>query len=193
MRAFTTLTGVAAPLPTANIDTDQIIPARFLKTIKRTGLGEHLFADLRRDPDFVLNRPAFADAAILVAGDNFGCGSSREHASWALLDHGIACVIAPSFGDIFTANALKNGLLPVALPSYQCDLLAADAGLGANARLHVDLERQLVMRPNGDTFAFVVDPLRREMLLGGLDDIALTLRHADAIAAFEARRPRWAA
>jgi 3-isopropylmalate/(R)-2-methylmalate dehydratase small subunit len=193
MRAFTTLTGVAAPLPTANIDTDQIIPARFLKTIRRTGLGEHLFADLRRDPDFVLNRPAYADAAILVAGDNFGCGSSREHASWALLDHGIACVIAPSFGDIFAANALKNGLLPVALPPAACDLLMEDAGLGANARLHVDLERQLVMRPNGDTFAFDVDPLRREMLLGGLDDIGLTLRHAHAIAAFEARRPSWAA
>ncbi|WP_375427640.1 3-isopropylmalate dehydratase small subunit [uncultured Sphingomonas sp.] len=191
MRSFTTLTGVAAPLHVANIDTDQIIPARFLKTITRTGLGAHLFADLRGDPDFVLNRPAYADAAILVAGANFGCGSSREHASWALLDHGIACVIAPSFGDIFAGNALKNGLLPVVLPQAACDLLMGDAELGANARLHIDLERQLVVRPSGETFAFETDPLRRAMLLEGLDDIGVTLRHAPAIASFEAGRQAW--
>ncbi|PAX06754.1 3-isopropylmalate dehydratase small subunit [Sphingomonas lenta] len=191
MTPFTTLTGVAVPLRAANVDTDQIIPARFLKTIKRTGLGRHLFADLRRDPDFVLNRPEYAGAQILIAGENVGCGSSREHASWALIDYGIRCVIAPSFADIFQNNALKNGVLPVALPAAACEALTADAELGPNARLHVDLERQIVVRPNGEAFPFAIDPLRREMLLEGLDDIGVTLRHVPAIEAFEARRPAW--
>lgn len=188
MTPFTTLTGVAAPLPPANVDTDQIIPARFLKTIRRTGLGRHLFADLRRRPGFVLDQPAHADASILVAGANFGCGSSREHASWALLDHGIRCVIAPSFGDIFANNALKNGLLPVVLPADACALLMAEAELGANARLTVDLEREVVIRPGGETIPFAVDPLRRAMLIEGLDDIDLTLRHAGAITGYERTR-----
>ena len=193
MTPFTTLTGVAAPLPTANVDTDQIIPARFLKTIKRSGLGEGLFADLRRKPGFVLDRTAYADAVIVVAGPNFGCGSSREHASWALLDRGIACVIAPSFGDIFANNALKNGLLPVVVPPAACAQLMADAELGADGRLIVNLERQVVVRPNGEEVAFAIDPLRRRMLMEGLDDIGFTLRHAPAIDRFEKARPAWLA
>lgn len=193
MTPFTTLTGVAAPLPQPNVDTDQIIPARFLKTIRRSGLGAGLFADLRRRPGFVLDRPAYADAVILVAGPNFGCGSSREHASWALLDRGIRCVIAPSFGDIFANNALKNGLLPAAVSPEDGAALMADAELGANARLTVDLERQVVVRPNGVEVAFTVDPLRRRMMLDGLDDIGLTLRHAPAIDRYERARAPWAA
>ncbi len=194
MTPFTRLTAAAAPLDQANVDTDQIIPARFLKTIARTGLGRHLFADLRRDPDFVLDQPRYAGAKILVAGDNFGCGSSREHASWALLDHGIVCVIAPSFGDIFANNALKNGLLPIALPRAACEALMADARRGPNALIEIDLERQVVVRPDGEAIPFTLDPLRRQMLLEGLDDIGVTLRHAAAIDAYEARRPQpWAA
>ncbi|WP_375391026.1 3-isopropylmalate dehydratase small subunit [uncultured Sphingomonas sp.] len=194
MTPFTRLTAAAAPLGQANVDTDQIIPARFLKTIERTGLGRHLFADLRRDSGFVLDQPRYAGAKILVAGDNFGCGSSREHASWALLDHGIACVIAPSFGDIFANNALKNGLLPIVLPRAACEALMEDARRGPNAMIEVDLERQVVVRPDGEAIAFTLDPLRRRMLLEGLDDIGLTLTHAAAIDAYEARRPQpWAA
>ncbi len=191
MTPFTTLTGTAAPLRAANVDTDQIIPARFLKTIKRSGLGEHLFADLRLDPAFVLNRPEHAGASILVAGANFGCGSSREHASWALLDHGLRCVIAPSFADIFSSNALKNGILPVALPATACGKLMDDAEREPRKPVTVDLVEQVVTAADGEQFGFTTDPLRREMLLEGLDDISVTLRHVPAIEAFEARRPAW--
>jgi 3-isopropylmalate/(R)-2-methylmalate dehydratase small subunit len=193
MQPFTTLTAVAAPLPLANVDTDKIIPARFLKTIKRTGLGAHLFDALRFDaagaerPDFVLNQPPYRTAEILIAHDNFGCGSSREHAPWALLDFGIRCVIAPSFGDIFYNNTFKNGILPIKLPREVCDLLMADARMGGNARLTIDLRRQCVIRPNGDTIAFAIDPFRRHLLLNGLDDIGQTLQHETAITAFEAK------
>ena len=194
MQPFTTLTGIAAPMPGANIDTDKIIPARFLKTIERSGLGRSLFDGLRYDasgaerPDFVLNREPYRRAEILIAGENFGCGSSREHAAWALLDFGVRCVIAPSFADIFHGNALKNGILPIALPQGVCDQLAGDAELGANARITVDLERQVVIRPNGEEIPFAVDAMRRRFLLEGLDDIGQTLQHDAAIAAFEHRR-----
>ena len=194
MRAFTILTGIAAPLPTANIDTDKIIPARFLKTINRSGLGVHLFDTLRYDAngaeraDFVLNQPAFRSAEILVTHENFGCGSSREHAPWALLDFGIRCVIAPDFADIFHGNCFKNGILPVALPRAVCDLLMEDARLGANARITVDLQRQVVVRPNGCEIAFTVDALRRHMLLEGLDEIGQTMQRQAVIDAFESAR-----
>ena len=194
MRAFTTLTGVAAPMPAANVDTDKIIPARFLKTIERTGLGKHLFSGLRYDetgaerPGFVLNQPTYRKAEILIAHENFGCGSSREHAPWALLDFGIRCVIAPSFADIFHTNAYKNGVLPIALPRAVCDALMEDAALGGNARLTIDLARQVVVRPGGEEIAFEIDPFRKRLLLNGLDDIGQTLQHDDAIARFEARR-----
>ncbi len=194
MREFTILTGIAAPLPAANIDTDKIIPARFLKTIKRSGLGVHLFDTLRYDadgaerPEFVLNQPAFRSAEILIAHENFGCGSSREHAPWALLDFGIRCVIAPDFADIFHGNCFKNGILPIALPRAVCDLLMEDALLGANARITVDLQRQVVVRPNGEEIAFTVDTLRRQMLLEGLDEIGQTMQRGSAIDAFEAGR-----
>ncbi len=194
MQAFTVLTGVAAPMPVANVDTDKIIPARFLKTIRRSGLGVHLFANLRYDDsgaergEFVLNRPAYRSAEILIAHENFGCGSSREHAPWALLDFGIRCVIAPDFADIFHTNCFKNGVLPIALPRAVCDLLMQDAQLGANARVTVDLERQVVVRPNGEEIGFSVDKLRREMLLGGLDEIGQTMQRGSAIDAFEACR-----
>ena len=197
MQAFTTLTGIAAPLPLANVDTDKIIPARFLKTIARTGLGKNLFDTLRYDadgqerPDFVLNREPYRQAQILVAHENFGCGSSREHAPWALLDFGIRCVIAPSFADIFFSNTFKNGILPVVLPREQCDALMEDAKLGGNARVTVDLERQVVVRPNGEEFHFEVDPFRKHLLLNGLDDIGQTLQRAASIDAYEARRPAW--
>lgn len=196
MEAFTTLTAIAAPLPMANVDTDKIIPARFLKTIKRTGLGVHLFDTLRYDadgaerPEFVLNREPYRHAEILVAHENFGCGSSREHAPWALLDFGIRCVIAPDFADIFLNNSFKNGILPIRLPRAVCDALMEDAALGGNARLTVDLQREVVIRPNGEEIAFSTDPYRRELLLAGLDDIGQTLRHAPAIDAFEARARR---
>ena len=194
MEKFTTLTGVAAPLPMANVDTDKIIPARFLKTIKRSGLGVHLFDTLRYDPqgserpEFVLNQEPYRHAQILIAHENFGCGSSREHAPWALLDFGIRCVIAPDFADIFYNNCFKNGILPVRLPRAVCDTLIEDSKLGGNARLTVDLARQVVVRPNGEEIGFEVDPFRKHSLLEGLDDIGQTLRHADAIDRFETTR-----
>ncbi|WP_270934898.1 3-isopropylmalate dehydratase small subunit [Falsiroseomonas oryzae] len=194
MQAFTTLTGIAAPLPEANVDTDKIIPARFLKTIARTGLGKNLFANVRykadgsENPDFILNREPYRKSEILVALDNFGCGSSREHAPWALLDFGIRCVIAPSFGDIFHNNSFKNGILPIRLPREICEKLMEDAKLGANARLTVDLARQVVVRPNGEEIPFEVDAFRKHLLLNGLDDIGQTLQHAPAIDGFEARQ-----
>ena len=194
MQPFTVLTGVAAPLPMINIDTDMIIPKQFLKTIKRTGLGKSLFFDHRyldngeEDVRFVLNRPAYRNAQILIAGENFGCGSSREHAPWALLDFGIRCVIAPDFADIFHNNCFKNGILPVRLPREVCDKLMDDARLGANARLTVDLERQVVVRPTGEEIPFQIDPLRRHLLLNGLDDIGQTMQHAGAIDGFEAKQ-----
>ncbi len=194
MQAFRILTAIAAPLPMANVDTDKIIPARFLKTIERSGLGRNLFDALRYDAqgaeraEFVLNREPYRRANILVAGENFGCGSSREHAPWALLDFGIRCVIAPSFADIFHGNCFKNGILPVRLPRETCDLLMEDAQMGENARLTVDLERSVVVRPNGEEIAFAIDPLRRHRLLEGLDDIGETLQHAAEIEAFERTR-----
>jgi 3-isopropylmalate/(R)-2-methylmalate dehydratase small subunit len=194
MQAFTTLTGIAAPLPKANVDTDQIIPARFLKSIERTGFGKNLFANFRynpdgtENPDFVLNQEPYRRAEILVAFENFGCGSSREHAPWALLDFGIRCVIAPDFADIFHNNSFKNGVLPVKLPREVCEQLIEDARMGGNARLTVDLEREVVVRPNGEEIPFKIDPLRRHLLLNGLDDIGQTLQHAPAIDAYEAKQ-----
>jgi 3-isopropylmalate/(R)-2-methylmalate dehydratase small subunit len=194
MDPFTTLTAIAAPMPVANVDTDKIIPARFLKTIKRTGLGVHLFDTLRYDaegqerPDFVLNQEPYRRAEILIAHENFGCGSSREHAPWALLDFGIRCVIAPDFADIFHTNTFKNGILPIRLPRAVCDQLMADARLGENARLTIDLERQVVVRPNGEEVRFEIDPFRKHLLLNGLDDIGQTLQHAPAIDGYEARQ-----
>ena len=194
MQAFTTLTGIAAPLPKANVDTDQIIPARFLKSISRTGFGKNLFANFRyredgsENPDFVLNQEPYRKAEILIAFENFGCGSSREHAPWALLDFGIRCVIAPDFADIFHNNSFKNGVLPVRLPREVCEQLMEDARLGGNARLTVDLEREVVVRPGGEEIPFKIDPLRRHLLLNGLDDIGQTLQHAPAIDAYEAKQ-----
>ncbi|WP_160121126.1 3-isopropylmalate dehydratase small subunit [Rhodovarius lipocyclicus] len=194
MKTFTTLTGVAAPLPMANVDTDKIIAARFLKTIKRSGLGKNLFADMRykadgsENPDFVLNQEPYRHAEILIAYENFGCGSSREHAPWALLDFGIRCVIAPDFADIFHNNSFKNGILPIKLPREICEQLMADAKMGANARISIDLERQVVVRPNGEEIPFDVDPFRKHCLLNGLDDIGQTLQHAPAIDDYEAQR-----
>ncbi len=197
MDAFTTLTAVAAPMPLANVDTDKIIPARFLKTIKRTGLGVHLFDTLRFDgqgverPDFVLNQGPYRKAELLIAHENFGCGSSREHAPWALLDFGIRCVIAPSFADIFHTNCFKNGILPIRLPREVCDQLMEDAALGGNARLTVDLARQVVIRPSGEEIAFAIDPFRKHLMLHGLDDIDQTMLRGAAIDSFEARRADW--
>ncbi len=194
MEKFTTLTGVAAPLPLGNVDTDKIIPARFLKTIKRTGLGKHLFDTLRFDaegnerPEFVLNQPQYRHAEILIAYDNFGCGSSREHAPWALLDFGIRCVIAPDFADIFYNNSFKNGILPIRLPRAVCDQLMEDARMGGNARISIDLAEQVVVRPNGEKIPFDIDPFRKHVLLNGLDDIDQTMQHAPQIDAFEQRR-----
>ncbi|RVT91994.1 3-isopropylmalate dehydratase small subunit [Rhodovarius crocodyli] len=194
MKAFTTLTGVAAPLPMANVDTDKIIAARFLKTIKRSGLGKNLFADMRykadgsENPDFVLNQEPYRQAEILIAYENFGCGSSREHAPWALLDFGIRCVIAPDFADIFHGNSFKNGILPIKLPREICEKLMEDAKMGSNARISIDLERQVVVRPNGEEIPFEVDPFRRHCLLNGLDDIGQTLQHAPSIDDYEAKR-----
>jgi 3-isopropylmalate/(R)-2-methylmalate dehydratase small subunit len=191
MEKFTKLTGIAAPLPMINVDTDKIIPARFLKTIKRTGLGSALFEAIRfkkdgsEDPDFILNKPAYRKAQILVTGENFGCGSSREHAVWALLDFGIRCVIAPEFADIFHNNAPKNGILCIKLPQTVVDELMKDAEKGANARLTVDLDAQEITRPNGEKVPFKVDPFVRHCLLNGLDDIGLTLEKAPAIMSFE--------
>ena len=193
MDKFTTLTGIAAPLPLANVDTDKIIPARFLKTIKRTGLGVHLFDTLRyrpdgsENPDFVLNTEPYRHAEILIAHENFGCGSSREHAPWALLDFGIRCVIAPDFADIFHTNTFKNGILPIRLPRAICDQLIEDARMGGNARITIDLERQMVVRPSGEEIRFEIDPFRKHLLLNGLDDIGQTMQRAPAIDDFEAR------
>ncbi len=194
MEKFATFSGIAAPLPAINMNTDKIIPARFLKTIKRSGLGVSLFRDLRFDPDgsekpdFVLNQAPYRDAAILLVGENFGCGSSREHAPWALLDFGIRCVIGPSFADIFYNNAFKNGLLLITLPQAEVDALIEDAQRGANARLTVDLENQRITRAGGAAIDFDIDPFRRHCLLNGLDDIGLTLAKADKIDAYEARQ-----
>jgi len=194
MRPFTTITGIAAPLPLANVDTDKIIPARFLKTIKRSGLGVHLFDTLRYDstgaerPDFVLNQAPYRQAEILLAHENFGCGSSREHAPWALLDFGIRCVIAPDFADIFYNNCFKNGILPVRLPREACDALMADARMGGNARLTIDLPNQVVVRPDGSRLSFEIDSHRKQMLLEGLDEIGQTLARAASIDSFEAAR-----
>jgi 3-isopropylmalate/(R)-2-methylmalate dehydratase small subunit len=191
MEKFTKLSGIAAPMPLVNIDTDMIIPKQFLKTIKREGLGVNLFDEMRYDengnenPDFVLNQPAWRAAEILVAGDNFGCGSSREHAPWALLDFGIRCVISTSFADIFFNNCFKNGILPIVLPQEDVDKLMDDAQRGANAVITVDLESQTITGPDGGTIGFEVDPFRKHCLLNGLDDIGLTLEKAAAIDAFE--------
>ena len=193
MDKFTTLTGVAAPMPLVNIDTDMIIPKQFLKTIQRSGLGKNLFDEMRFDddgkeiPGFVLNQPAYRKAQILVAGDNFGCGSSREHAPWALADFGIKVVISTSFADIFFNNCFKNGMLPIVLPQDQVDLLMEDASKGANARIAVDLESQTVTSSDGQEFHFQIDPFKKHCLLNGLDDIGLTLEKVSAIDSFEAQ------
>ena len=193
MDKFTKLTGIAAPMPLVNIDTDMIIPKQFLKTIKRSGLGVNLFDEMRYDrdgnenPEFVLNKPAYRDAKIIVAGDNFGCGSSREHAPWALLDFGIRCVISTSFADIFYNNCFKNGILPIVLPQEDVDKLMDDAERGANAVVTVDLENQVITGPDGGEVAFDVDPHRKHCLLNGLDDIGLTLEKSAAIDTFEAK------
>jgi 3-isopropylmalate/(R)-2-methylmalate dehydratase small subunit len=194
MDAFTTLTAVAAPMPMQNIDTDKIIPARFLKTIKRSGLGAHLFDPLRfnkdgsENPDFILNQEPYRKAEIIIAHENFGCGSSREHAPWALLDYGIRCIIAPDFADIFFNNSFKNGILPIRLPRAVCDMLIGDCKLGGNARVMVDLARQVVIRPNGEEISFDVDPFRKHLLLNGLDDIGQTMQHGGAIDTYETAR-----
>ncbi|MCE0506398.1 MULTISPECIES: 3-isopropylmalate dehydratase small subunit [unclassified Roseivivax] len=193
MDKFEKITGVAAPLPLVNVDTDMIIPKQFLKTIKRSGLGVNLFDEMRYDddgnevPDFVLNKPQYREAEVLVAGENFGCGSSREHAPWAIKDFGIRCVIAPSFAEIFYNNCFKNGILPIRLPQEQVDLLMKDAEKGQNARMTVDLEAQTVTTSDGEVIPFEVDPFRKHCLLEGLDDIALTLEKASEIDAYESR------
>jgi 3-isopropylmalate/(R)-2-methylmalate dehydratase small subunit len=194
MDKFTTLTGVAAPLPMINVDTDKIIPKQHLKTIARTGLGKALFEELRyrddgsENPDFVLNQPAYRQSKILVAGENFGCGSSREHAPWALMDFGIRCVIASSFADIFYNNSFKNGMLLITLPPAIVDELMDDAKKGANARLSIDLASQTIERPDGEKISFELDPHLKDCLLNGLDDIGLTLKKESAIASFEVKR-----
>lgn len=191
MQKFTTLTGIAAPMPLVNIDTDMIIPKQFLKTIARTGLGKNLFDEMRYNldgteiADFVLNQPAYRKAKIIIAGDNFGCGSSREHAPWALLDFGIRCVVATSFADIFYNNCFKNGILPVVMPQVVVDVLMADAKRGENARQTFDLVAQTVTTSDGQTFPFEVDAHRKHCLLNGLDDIGMTLEKATAIDSFE--------
>jgi 3-isopropylmalate/(R)-2-methylmalate dehydratase small subunit len=193
MQKFESLTGVAAPMPIVNVDTDMIIPKDYLKTIRRTGLGRGLFANLRYredgsdDPDFVLNKPAYRGAEILVAGDNFGCGSSREHAPWALLDFGIRCVISTSFADIFYNNCFKNGILPVVVSPEVLALLLDDASRGANVRITVDLANQTISGPDGGTVSFDIDPFRKHCLLNGLDDIGLTMEKAGGIERFESR------
>ncbi|HHW35586.1 MAG TPA: 3-isopropylmalate dehydratase small subunit [Paracoccus solventivorans] len=193
MDKFTTLTGIAAPMPLVNIDTDMIIPKQFLKTIHRSGLGKNLFDEMRyfpdgtENPDFVLNKPAWRGSQIIVAGDNFGCGSSREHAPWALLDYGIRAVISTSFADIFYNNCFKNGILPIVLPAEAVEALMKDAENGANARLTVDLESQTVTGADGTAYPFEIDPHRKHCLLNGLDDIGLTMEKAPAIEAYETR------
>jgi 3-isopropylmalate/(R)-2-methylmalate dehydratase small subunit len=194
MDKFTTLTGVAAPLPMINVDTDKIIPKQYLKIVDRSGLGKALFDELRyksdgsENPDFVLNQPAYRQAKILVAGENFGCGSSREHAPWALMDFGIRCVIAPSFADIFYSNSFKNGMLLIKLPQEIVNELMEDAKKGANARLTVDLASQTITRPDGGTVKFEIDPFLKDCLLNGLDDIGLTLKKESKIAAYEQKQ-----
>ncbi len=193
MEKFTTLTGIAAPMPLVNIDTDMIIPKQFLKTIERSGLGKNLFDEMRYTqdgaeiPDFVLNQPAYRKSQIIIAGDNFGCGSSREHAPWALLDFGIRCVISTSFADIFFNNCFKNGILPVVLPQEAVDHLMDDARKGENARVTVDLDSQTVTASDGKSFRFEVDAFKKHCLLNGLDDIGLTMEKASAIDAYEAK------
>ncbi|HJM49243.1 MAG TPA: 3-isopropylmalate dehydratase small subunit [Alphaproteobacteria bacterium] len=194
MEKFTTLRGVAAPLNMVNVDTDMIIPKQHLKTIQRSGLGKYLFTDMRYDaegaenPDFVLNRPAWREAKILVAGENFGCGSSREHAPWALLDFGIRCVIASSFADIFFNNCFKNGVLPIVLPPEDVEKLLDDAERGSNAVITVDLEKQEITGPDGGRLAFDIDPFRKHCLINGLDDIGLTMQKGGDIDGFEERQ-----
>jgi 3-isopropylmalate/(R)-2-methylmalate dehydratase small subunit len=196
MDKFTTLTGVAAPLPIRNVDTDMIIPKQFLKTIKRTGLGKSLFYEMRYDEagnevaDFVLNQPAYRKATILVTGENFGCGSSREHAPWSLLDFGIRCIIAPDFADIFYNNCFQNGILPIKLPQAEVDKLMDDASRGANATITVDLESQEIRGPDGGVIKFDIDPFRKHCLLNGLDSIGLTLEKQQSIENFEATAVR---
>jgi 3-isopropylmalate/(R)-2-methylmalate dehydratase small subunit len=192
MDKFVKLTGVAAPLPLRNIDTDMIIPKQFLKTIKRTGLGRSLFFEMRYDnatgaeiADFVLNKPAYRNATILVTGENFGCGSSREHAPWALLDFGIRCVVAPDFADIFYNNCFQNGILPIKLPQADVDKLMDDAQRGSNATVTVDLEAQEIRGPDGGVITFEIDPFRKHCLLNGLDAVGLTMQKQDAIKTFE--------
>ncbi len=193
MEKFEKLHGIAAPMPLVNIDTDMIIPKIFLKTIKRSGLGVNLFDEMRYDregneiPDFVLNKPQYRNAEILVAGDNFGCGSSREHAPWAIADFGIKCVISTSFADIFFNNCFKNGILPIVLPQEQVDLLMKDAEKGENARMTVDLEAQEITTSDGEVISFEVDAFKKHCLLNGLDDIGLTMEKASAIESYEAR------
>lgn len=193
MEKFTVLEGIAAPLPIVNVDTDMIIPKQYLKTIKRTGLGKGLFSearyrdDGRENPDFVLNKPAYRAAQILVAGDNFGCGSSREHAPWALADFGIRCVISTSFADIFYNNCFKNGILPIKVSQAELDKLFDDAERGANARLTIDLPKQEIRGPDGGVIPFEIDAFRKHCLINGLDDIGLTMEKAPAISAYEAR------
>ncbi|MCC2096897.1 MAG: 3-isopropylmalate dehydratase small subunit [Hyphomicrobiales bacterium] len=191
MDKFTTLTGVAAPLNIVNIDTDAIIPKQYLKTIARTGLGKGLFSEMRynadgsENPDFILNKPAYRNAKILVAGDNFGCGSSREHAPWALLDFGITCVISTSFADIFYNNCFQNGVLPAKVSKEDLDKLMDDAGRGANATLTVDLEKQEITGPDGGVVKFDIEPFRKHCLLNGLDDIGLTMQKNKDIGTYE--------
>jgi 3-isopropylmalate/(R)-2-methylmalate dehydratase small subunit len=193
MQPFTTLTSTPAPLKVINVDTDMIIPKQFLKTIKRTGLGKSLFHEMRYDeqgnenPEFVLNKPAYRNAQILVAGDNFGCGSSREHAPWALLDYGIRCVISTSFADIFYNNCFKNGILPIVVTPEELDKLFDDAERGSNATLSIDLEAQEIRGPDGGVISFQIDSFRKHCLLNGLDDIGLSLEKAGSIDAYEAK------
>ena len=194
MQKFDKLEGVAAPMDIINIDTDMIIPKQFLKTIKRSGLGKSLFFEMRytnegdENAEFILNKPAYRSAQILVAGDNFGCGSSREHAPWALLDYGIRCVISTSFADIFYNNCFKNGILPIKVTPEQRDALLADAGDIENPELKIDLNLQKISRPNGATISFEIDPFRKECLLNGLDDIGLTLEKSEMIGSYEEKR-----
>ncbi|HPF79139.1 MAG TPA: 3-isopropylmalate dehydratase small subunit [Alphaproteobacteria bacterium] len=191
MEKFTKLSGIAAPLRMINIDTDIIIPKQFLKTIKRTGLGVHAFNDIRYNedgsekPDFVLNKPEYRNSSILLTGENFGCGSSREHAPWAILDMGIRCIIAPSFADIFYNNSFKNGILPIQLPQEQVDQLMEEAEANPDAPLEIDLEKQTIKRGNKFSFDFDIDPFRKHCLLNGLDDIGLTLEKKNFIKEFE--------
>ena len=193
MEKFTTITGIAAPMPLVNIDTDMIIPKQFLKTIKRSGLGANLFDEMRFDrqgneiADFILNKDAYRSAEIIVAGENFGCGSSREHAPWAIKDFGISCIISSSFADIFYNNCFKNGILPIVLPEADIAVVMKDAEKGANARISIDLEAQTVTTSDGEVFSFEVDSFKKHCLMSGLDDIGLTLDKQDHIDAFEAQ------